>query len=62
MNATARGRARETISDKRAVDGLPRKKNQTKNVRDALVYRKHLATLIEESVCDLSMSCLLRLS
>ncbi|KAH8118126.1 hypothetical protein DFH11DRAFT_1504151, partial [Phellopilus nigrolimitatus] len=42
----ARGRARETISDKRI--GV-RKKAQSKHVRDALVYRKNLATLIEES-------------
>lgn len=53
-NTTARSRARETISDKRKVDGLVRKKTQTKNVRDALVYRKNLATLIEESVRSLS--------
>ncbi|EJD06773.1 uncharacterized protein FOMMEDRAFT_138604 [Fomitiporia mediterranea MF3/22] len=47
--ASARGRARETISDKRIIDGGARKKAQSKNVRDALVYRKNLATLIEES-------------
>lgn len=47
---SARGRARETISDKRVLEGGPRKKAQTKHVRDALVYRKKLATLIEESV------------
>ncbi|KAL5525883.1 hypothetical protein ACEPAG_7221 [Sanghuangporus baumii] len=47
--ASARGRARETISDKRVIEGAPRKKTQSKNVRDALVYRKNLATLIEES-------------
>lgn len=48
--ASARGRARETISDKRVIEGAPKKKTQSKNVRDALVYRKNLATLIEESV------------
>lgn len=47
---SARGRARETISDKRVVEGVTRKKTQSKAVRDALVYRKNLSTLIEESV------------
>ncbi|PAV16462.1 zinc HIT-type [Pyrrhoderma noxium] len=46
---SARGRARETISDKRVVEGVTRKKTQSKAVRDALVYRKNLSTLIEES-------------
>lgn len=52
---SARGRARETISDKRVVDGGVRKKTQTKNVRDLLVYRKNLATMIEESVRNTSI-------
>ncbi|KAI5122540.1 hypothetical protein M0805_005267 [Coniferiporia weirii] len=46
---SARGRARETISDKRPTKSSAKKKTQSKNVRDALVYRKNLATLIEES-------------
>jgi len=44
---SAKGRARQTISDKRN-DGVKRKKS-TMSVRTALLYRKNLSTLIEES-------------
>lgn len=47
---SARGRARETVSDKRVWPGKNRKKTLPKNVRDALIYRKNFATLLEESV------------
>lgn len=57
----ARARARETISDKRVWPGKNRnrKKALPKAVRDALVYRKNFATLLEESVrlFDSKMSC-----
>ncbi|TFK40244.1 hypothetical protein BDQ12DRAFT_734250 [Crucibulum laeve] len=49
-----RGRARQTISDKRTLN-IPgtspaaKKKKTTHNVRTALVYRKTLAELIDES-------------
>ncbi|KAF9000616.1 hypothetical protein BDQ17DRAFT_1400401 [Cyathus striatus] len=49
-----KGRARQTISDKRTFN-IPgtspaaKKKKSTMNVRTALLYRKNLATLIEES-------------
>ncbi|KII89747.1 hypothetical protein PLICRDRAFT_174584 [Plicaturopsis crispa FD-325 SS-3] len=42
---TAKGRARQTVSDKRTGQ----RKKSTTNIRSALVYRKNLATLIEES-------------
>ncbi|KZT29707.1 hypothetical protein NEOLEDRAFT_1174725 [Neolentinus lepideus HHB14362 ss-1] len=42
----ARGRARQTISDKREHG---RKKKSTMNIRTAVLYRKNLATLIDES-------------
>jgi zinc finger HIT domain-containing protein 1 len=45
----AKGRARNIISDKRAVG---KKKKSTMNVRSALLYRKNLSTLIDESVSD----------
>jgi zinc finger HIT domain-containing protein 1 len=45
----AKGKARQTISDKRNVLG-GRKKKSSMNVRTALLYKKNLATLIEESV------------
>ncbi|THH18122.1 hypothetical protein EW146_g2814 [Bondarzewia mesenterica] len=49
---TAKGRARQTISDKRNISaggpGAKRKKS-TMNVRTAILYRKRLAELIEES-------------
>ncbi|KAL0574238.1 hypothetical protein V5O48_007709 [Marasmius crinis-equi] len=50
-----KGRARQTISDKRNLN-LPgnspaaSKKKSTMNVRTALLYRKNFATLLEESV------------
>ncbi|KAF9532584.1 hypothetical protein CPB83DRAFT_867421 [Crepidotus variabilis] len=53
-NKYGKGRGRQTISDKRQLD-IPgnspaaRKKKSTMNVRTALLYRKNLATLIEES-------------
>ena len=50
-----KGRARQTISDKRNLNILgssaaAKKKKSTMSVRTALLYRKNLATLIEESV------------
>jgi zinc finger HIT domain-containing protein 1 len=56
---SAKGRARQTISDKRNVNILgnsaaAKKKKSTMNVRTALLYRKNLATLVEESVRNLS--------
>lgn len=47
---TAKGRVRQTISDKRNLPEGIRRKKATANVRTALVYRKTLATLIDESV------------
>lgn len=52
---TAKGRARQIISDKRNLDisgdsAAAKKKKSTMNVRTALLYRKNLSTLIEESV------------
>ncbi|KAF9484333.1 hypothetical protein BDN70DRAFT_872579 [Pholiota conissans] len=49
-----KGRGRQLISDKRNLDILgnsaaARKKKSTMNVRTALLYRKNLATLVEES-------------
>lgn len=49
-----KGRARQTISDKRNLNILgssaaAKKKKSTMSVRTALLYRKNLATLIEES-------------
>jgi len=51
---SAKGRARQTISDKRNLNILgssaaAKKKKSTMSVRTALLYRKNLATLIEES-------------
>ncbi|EED81186.1 predicted protein [Postia placenta Mad-698-R] len=45
---SAKGRARQTISDKREWAGLKKKKS-TMNVRTAVLYKKSLATLIDES-------------
>jgi zinc finger HIT domain-containing protein 1 len=50
----SKGRGRQTISDKRNLNILgtspaARKKKSTMNVRTALLYRKNLATLIDES-------------
>ncbi|KAG6898202.1 hypothetical protein C0992_003314 [Termitomyces sp. T32_za158] len=52
---SAKGRARQTISDKRNLNiagtsAAAKKKKSTMNVRTALLYRKNLATLIDESV------------
>ncbi|TDL25601.1 hypothetical protein BD410DRAFT_784628 [Rickenella mellea] len=47
---TAKGRARQTISDKRILDGGPgKKKKSSMHIRTALLYKKNLSTLIEES-------------
>ncbi|KAG5732109.1 hypothetical protein E4T56_gene2165 [Termitomyces sp. T112] len=51
---SAKGRARQTISDKRnliipGTSAAAKKKKSTMNVRTALLYRKNLATLIDES-------------
>ncbi|KDQ53199.1 hypothetical protein JAAARDRAFT_162112 [Jaapia argillacea MUCL 33604] len=46
---SARGRARQTISDKRNYDSNGKKKKSTMNIRTALLYRKNLSTLIDES-------------
>ena len=56
-----KGRARQTISDKRNLNILgssaaAKKKKSTMSVRTALLYRKNLATLIEESVRN-AISC-----
>ncbi|KAF9466536.1 hypothetical protein BDZ94DRAFT_1251156 [Collybia nuda] len=59
---TAKGRARQTISDKRNLkisgdSAAAKKKKSTMNVRTALLYRKNLTTLIEESnIASLSPS------
>ncbi|KAA1467324.1 hypothetical protein DENSPDRAFT_832339 [Dentipellis sp. KUC8613] len=47
---TGKGRARQAISDKRlaSLPGAKRKKS-TMNIRTAILYRKNLSTLIEES-------------
>lgn len=61
-----KGRARQTISDKRNLNILgssaaAKKKKSTMSVRTALLYRKNLATLIEESVSNATWSsCALR--
>ncbi|EIW84220.1 hypothetical protein CONPUDRAFT_19286, partial [Coniophora puteana RWD-64-598 SS2] len=44
-----RGRARETISDKRPLEPGAKRKKSSMNVRTAVLYRKNLATLIDES-------------
>jgi len=56
-----KGRARQVISDKRNLNlsgnsPAAKKKKSTMNVRTALLYRKNLATLIEESVCPFYLS------
>ncbi|KAF8624548.1 hypothetical protein AX15_005850 [Amanita polypyramis BW_CC] len=53
----AKGRARQTISDKRHLNlqgnsPAAKKKKSTMNVRTALLYRKSLATWIEEARCQ----------
>ncbi|KAF8150765.1 hypothetical protein B0H34DRAFT_784978 [Crassisporium funariophilum] len=57
-NKYSKGRGRQIISDKRNLNiagnsAAARKKKSTMNVRTALLYRKNLATLIEEAVCFL---------
>jgi zinc finger HIT domain-containing protein 1 len=48
----AKGRARQTISDKRsgAEGASAKKKKSTMNIRTAILYKKNLATLLEDSV------------
>jgi len=45
---SAKGRARQTISDKRGPEGA-RKKKSSMNVRTAVLYKKTFAQLVEES-------------
>jgi zinc finger HIT domain-containing protein 1 len=48
---SAKGRARQTVSDKRQLSGPSAKRKKTNmNIRTAILYRKNFATLIEESV------------
>jgi hypothetical protein len=48
---SAKGRARQTVSDKRQLSGPSMKRKKTNmNIRTAILYRKNFATLIEESV------------
>ena len=47
---SAKSRARQTISDKRNQADGGKKKKSSMNVRTAILYRKNLATLIDESV------------
>ncbi|KAG5645543.1 hypothetical protein DXG03_005818 [Asterophora parasitica] len=64
---SAKGRARQTISDKRNLNiagtsAAAKKKKSTMSVRTALLYRKNLATLIDESnIASLPTSLVLRL-
>ncbi|KAH9940978.1 hypothetical protein B0H21DRAFT_697327, partial [Amylocystis lapponica] len=44
---SAKGRARQTISDKREWDGKKKKKSSM-NVRTAVLYKKSLAVLLED--------------
>ncbi|KZP31838.1 hypothetical protein FIBSPDRAFT_925662 [Athelia psychrophila] len=46
---SAKGRARQTISDPRNLADGGKKKKSSMNVRTAVLYRKNLATLIDES-------------
>lgn len=48
--AKSRAAARQIISDKKDWGDGSKKKKSTMNVRTALLYRKNLATLAEESV------------
>ncbi|GJJ08278.1 hypothetical protein Clacol_002488 [Clathrus columnatus] len=45
----AKGRARDIISDRRPGPGVSGKRKSTLNVRGALLYKKNLSQLIEES-------------
>src|SRR6266403_3514598 len=58
---SAKGRARQTVSDKRQLSGPNAKRKKTNmNIRTAILYRKNLATLVEESVSgSLVQACLL---
>ena len=48
---SAKGRARQTVSDKRQLSGpSTKRKKANMNIRTAILYRKNFATLIEESV------------
>jgi hypothetical protein len=48
---SAKGRARQTVSDKRKLSGpSAKRKKANMNIRTAILYRKNFATLIEESV------------
>jgi zinc finger HIT domain-containing protein 1 len=50
---SAKGRARQTVSDKRQLSGpSAKRKKANMNIRTAILYRKNFATLIEESVSD----------
>ncbi|KAI0292108.1 hypothetical protein BC826DRAFT_1092161 [Russula brevipes] len=47
---SAKGRARQTVSDKRKLSGpSAKRKKANMNIRTAILYRKNFATLIEES-------------
>ncbi len=51
---SAKGRARQSVSDKRQLSGPSAKRKKTNmNIRTAILYRKNFATLVEESVSDL---------
>jgi hypothetical protein len=59
---SAKGRARQTVSDKRHLSGpSAKRKKANMNIRTAILYRKNFATLIEESVSDLDviLACLI---
>ncbi len=56
---SAKGRARQTVSDKRQLSGpSAKRKKANMNIRTAILYRKNFATLIEESVGVPSNGCL----
>ncbi|GBE88258.1 hypothetical protein BKA93DRAFT_827365 [Sparassis latifolia] len=46
---SAKGRARRTVSDKRQWDGKKKPKKSSMNVRTAVLYKKNLAVLLDES-------------
>jgi len=47
---SAKGRARQTVSDKRQLSGPSAKRKKVNmNIRTAILYRKNFATLLEES-------------
>lgn len=55
---SAKGRARQTVSDKRQLSGPSAKRKKTNmNIRTAILYRKNFATLIEESVSGSTCCC-----